>query len=108
MFHNDTFTINQSNENPKITDNISKKNKDPIKTKPENESNKNIVDGQVSFKNFDSTPKKVFLNGKEVKVDVFGSFKIPLLKENIIRVEEIDLANFVTLVKLSKKNLKLN
>tara|TARA_Y100001954_G_C15828877_1_gene613834 strand:+ start:10273 stop:12234 length:1962 start_codon:yes stop_codon:yes gene_type:complete len=97
------FTINRSNENPKITGNISKKNKDPIKTKPENESNKNIVDGQVTFKNFDSTQQKVFLNGKEVKVDVFGSFKIPLLKENIIRVEEIDLANFVTLVKLSKE-----
>ena len=97
------FTINRSNEIPKITGNISKKNKDPIKTKPENESNKNIVDGQVTFKNFDSTQQKVFLNGKEVKVDVFGSFKIPLLKENIIRVEEIDLANFVTLVKLSKE-----
>ena len=49
----------------------------------------------MSFKNFDETQQKVFLDGKEVKVDVFGSFNIPLQKESVIRVEEIDLANYI-------------
>ena len=98
------FTLNPSKENNEVKNNLTKKNKDPIKIESENKSDQNnIIDGQVSFKNLDTTQQRVFLNGKEVKVDVFGSLTVPLMREHIIRVEEIDLANFVTLIRLSKE-----
>ena len=104
------FTMNQSNEKDKENNNIKRKVKDQIRKDIKKDENKSeaIVDGQITFKNFDSTQQKVFLDGKEIKIDVFGSFSIPLLKESIIRVEEIDLANFVTSVKLTKEKPKID
>ncbi len=99
------FNLNPSKEKNKLNIKPSNKEKKLI----ENEVKiKKIIDGQISFKNFDSTQQKVFLNGKEIKVDVFGSFKLPLLKESIVRVEEIDLANFVTQVKLTKEKPQID
>ena len=42
------------------------------------------------------------MDGK-VKVNVFGSFNIPLEKESVIRVEEIDLANYIKVLKLTEE-----
>ncbi|MDC0255258.1 hypothetical protein OAK75_10165, partial [Bacteriovoracales bacterium] len=57
--------------------------------------------GKVVLSNFDSTQQKVFVDGKEVKVDVFGSFELPLMKEVFLRVEEPDLEHFVKKIKLT-------
>ena len=104
------FTMKPSTEKNKTTNNQVKKGEkikikdiksDPLKSKK-------IINGQVTFKNLDSTQQKVFLNGREIKVDVFGSFNLPLLEESIVRVEEIDLANFVTTVKLTKEKPRID
>ena len=99
------FSLDTSKEKNKLNIKPSNKEKKLIKNEVKREK---IIDGQISFKNFDSTQQKVFLNGKEINVDVFGSFKLPLLKESIVRVEEIDLANFVTQVKLTREKPQID
>ena len=57
--------------------------------------------GKVVLSNFDSTQQKVFVDGKEVKVDIFGTFELALMKEVFLRVEEPDLEHFVKKIKLT-------
>ena len=60
-----------------------------------------IAKGKITLTDFDSVHQKVFINGAEVNVDVFGSFEVPLMKEFVLRIEETDLENYVKSLKLT-------
>jgi serine/threonine-protein kinase len=103
------FIYSEVNENKKnIVDGDSKKTgKNNIKNIFEKNLERNgekskglLAKGKITLTDFDSVHQKVFINGAEVNVDVFGSFEVPLMKKFVLRIEETDLENYV-------KNLKL-